>query len=61
MTDRTTPFQKLPDACKTTGLSVYYLRKGCRDGSIPHVRSGTTYFVNVPALLKKLGAEGDAQ
>lgn len=56
--EKKTPFQKIPDACKTTGLSMYYLRKGCKDGSIPHIRSGATYFINVPALLKKLGADG---
>ena len=49
------PFQGIAQACKTTGLSMYYLRKGCRDGSIPHVKSGTVYLVNVPALLKQLG------
>ena len=49
------PFQKIPQACKTTGLSQYFLRQGCRDGSIPHVMSGKTYFVNVPQLLKQLG------
>ena len=53
-----TPFQKIPEACKTTGLSQYYLRKGCKDGSIPHVRSGQTYSVNVPELLEKLKAGG---
>ena len=51
------PFQKIPEACKTTGLSQYFLRRGCRDGSIPCVKSGTTFFVNVPALLKKLGVD----
>lgn len=58
-----TPFQKIPDACRTTGLSQYYLRKGCRDGSIPCIRSGPTYYVNIPELLKQLGVpfqfEGD--
>lgn len=49
------PFQSVAQACKTTGLSQYFLRKGCRDGSIPHVKNGTTYMVNVPALLRKLG------
>lgn len=51
------PFLKIADAATLTGLSQYYLRCGCRDGSVPHVRSGTTYFVNIPALLRKLGAE----
>lgn len=52
------PFQKIAQAATTTGLSQYYLRSGCKDGSVPHVRSGTTYLVNVPALLHKLGADG---
>ena len=52
------PFQKIADAVKTTGLSAYYLRQGCRNGSVPHIRSGTTYFVNIPALLRKLDADG---
>lgn len=51
------PFQKIPEACKTTGLSMYFLRKGCRDGSIPCVKSGPVYLVNVPRLLKQLGVE----
>nr|WP_325299181.1 hypothetical protein [uncultured Dysosmobacter sp.] len=51
-----TPFQKIPEACKTTGLSQYFLRKGCKDGTIPHIKSGPTYYINVPALLKQLGA-----
>lgn len=49
------PFQKIPEACKTTGLSQYFLRAGCRDGSIPHVKSGTVYLINVPKLLRQLG------
>lgn len=50
------PFQKIPEACRTTGLSQYFLRKGCKDGSIPHIKSGPTYYINVPELLVQLGA-----
>lgn len=53
--DPAAPFQRIPDACRITGLSQYYLRKGCRDGSIPHIKSGQTYYINVPALLEKQG------
>lgn len=49
------PFQKIPEACKTTGLSQYFLRKGYKDGSVPHVKSGPMYYVNVPALMAQLG------
>ena len=50
MTD--TPFMKIKDACNKTGLSQYYLRRGCIDGTIPHILSGKTYYINVPALLR---------
>lgn len=50
------PFQKIKDACVTTGLSQCYLRSGCKDGSIPHIKSGGVYYINIPALLKKLEA-----
>lgn len=56
-----TPFQKIPEAARTTGLSTYFLRRGVRDGTVPHVKSGTVYLVNVPALLRKLDAESNAQ
>ena len=55
----TATFQKIPDACRTTGLSQYMLRKMCRDGTAPHVKSGTVYYINVPALLRQLSAEGE--
>ena len=56
-----TAFMKINAAAKVTGLSQYYLRKGCKDGSVPHVMSGTVYNVNVPALLRKLNADGSAE
>ena len=52
-------FMKIKDACKVTGLSQYYLRAGCKDGSIPHVKRGTVYFINIPVFLKKLDAESE--
>ena len=56
MTERT-PFMRINDACKATGLSRFYLRKGCKEGTIPHIKSGDTYYINVVALMKKLGEE----
>lgn len=55
--EQQTPYQKIKEACKTTGLSQYFLRQGCKAGTIPHIKSGPTYYINVPALLKQLGAE----
>lgn len=51
------PFLSIEQACQVTGLSQYYLRAGCRSGEVPCVKSGRVYMVNVPALLRKLGAE----
>lgn len=51
------PFQKIVQAAATTGLSRGYLRSGCKEGTVPHIKSGTTYFINVPALLEKFGIE----
>ena len=48
---------KIPDACKITGLSQYFLRKGCKDGTVPHIKSGRVYFINVPQLLERLNAQ----
>lgn len=59
-TKQMTPFQKIMEASQTTGLSQYFLRQGCKDGTVPHIMSGTTYMVNVPALLRQLGADGGA-
>lgn len=52
-----TPFMKIKDAVKATGLSAYYLRNGIKAGTIPHIVCGTVYLVNVPALLEKLDSE----
>lgn len=55
-----TTFMKIEDACKATGLSQYFLRSGCKDGSVPHVKSGKVYYVNVPALIRKLDPESES-
>ena len=53
----TVPFQKIAEACKTTGLSQYFLRQGCKNGTVPHIKSGGVYYINVPALMEALDAE----
>lgn len=56
-----TPFLKIKDAANATGLSQYYLRRGCQDGTIPHIKSGPTYFINMSAMLAKLKVESEAK
>ena len=48
------PFQKITEACKTMGLSQYFLRQGCKNGTIPHIKSGGVYYINVQALVEQL-------
>lgn len=47
------PFQSIEQACKTTGLSQYYLRKGCKEGTVPHRKSGKKYYIDINALLSQ--------
>lgn len=56
----TKPFLKINDAANATGLSRCFLRRGCQDGTIPHIKSGTTYFINMNAMLEKLNVESEA-
>lgn len=51
------PFQRIPQAATTTGLSQSFLRAGCKSGEVPYIKSGNVYLINIPALLRKLGAE----
>ena len=59
-TKQATPFMKIGAASRATGLSQYFLRQGCKDGTVPHIKSGTVYLVNVSKLLRQLDAEGGA-
>jgi len=59
----TPPFQTIPEAARSTGLSQYFIRAGCRAGTVPHIvvheTNGTStgkYMVNVPLLLERLNA-----
>lgn len=42
-----TPFCTVAEAARRTGLSMYFFRNGIRDGSIPHIRSGRSIFVDL--------------
>ena len=54
-------FVKIAEACKITGVSSYYLRSRCRDWSIPCIRSGPVYMINLQALLRKLDEESEGK
>lgn len=50
-------YQTIEHACKTTGFSMYYLRNGCKAGTVPHVKNGRVYMVDVPGLYAALERE----
>ena len=50
-------FQSIRSAAAITGLSTCYIRDGCKAGTIPHVRCGTDYRINLPLWLEQLNAE----
>ena len=47
-------FQPIKQAVKTTGLSEWFLRQALKNGTLPHVRTGSKVLVNVPRLLAEL-------
>ena len=47
-------FFTIGEAVERTGLSSYFLRRGCRDGSVPCIRAGVKYLINLPALVERL-------
>jgi excisionase family DNA binding protein len=51
-----TIFMSIKDAAAYTGLAQSYIRNGCKNGSIPHLKSGQKYLVNVKLLLEKADA-----
>ncbi len=46
-------FLNINDAVKVTGLSSFSLRRGCKDGTIPHIKVGDKYMINIPKLLER--------
>lgn len=50
-------FCTVKETCDRTGLSQFYIRRGCAAGTIPHVKSGSKILVNVPLLIEWLNAE----
>lgn len=48
------PLQTIENTARLTGASRYFIRNGCRDGTIPCIKSGTKYMVNLPLFLEML-------
>lgn len=57
--DPSRQFQTIAEASRTTGLSQYFIRHGCWDNTIPHVRAGAKYLINVTAMLQRLNEQSE--
>jgi len=47
----------LYDAAEQTGMSYWWLRNKCLDGTLVHVKSGNKIMVNMPLLLDYLNGK----
>ena len=54
-------YRPIPATAKYTGLAECFIRKGVKDGTIPAIKVGKKYMVNVPLLLENLNAEIEAR
>ena len=50
-------FAPIKGFCKLSGLSQFCIRQRIKAGTLPFIRSGNTYFVNVTAALEVLDRE----
>ena len=52
--DLTAPFLSINDAALVSGMSRTFIRRGVKEGSIAHIRSGTTYMICMSRFLAAL-------
>lgn len=50
------------EVAERTGLSYYYLRKACLEGTIPHIRAGRAFKINFTRFQEMLNSiqQGEA-
>ena len=47
------PFLSIKDTSTRSGLSQYYIRQRCIDGTIPHRMLGNKYMIDYDAFLER--------
>ena len=55
--DLTAPYQSIRGASRISGLAQGYIRNGCKSGTIPCLRVGQEYRINMRLFLQQLEAE----
>lgn len=52
--DPTAIFQRRRGAAAITGLSDKYIYEGCKNGTIPAIKCGSDWLINMPLFLEQL-------
>lgn len=52
--DLTAPFLPINEAARVSGMSRTFIRRGVQQGTIAHIRSGTTYMICMTKFLAAL-------
>lgn len=55
------PYQSIRAASSVVNLSESALRRGCRNGKIPHIRCNNRIFIDMVALLDALDADNSGK
>lgn len=53
-------FRKIKDAATVLGISQYYLRQLVRENTVPFIRSGATYYVDIESARGVLRTMAEA-
>ena len=53
-------FKSIAETSKITGLSQAFLYQGCRNGTIPCIKSGKKYLLNPEKIVEYLDSQADA-
>ena len=57
MFDPDAPYQSITGASRITGLAQGFIREGCKQGVIPHIKCGSEYRVCMALFLQQLETE----
>lgn len=57
-----TPFCGIPEAARRSGLSEFFIRRGCREGWVPCIKTGEKYMIDFSGLVEAMSrrARGEA-
>lgn len=55
------PYQSIRAASAVVNLSESALRRGCRNGKVPHIRRNGRIYVDMVALLDDLDADNSGK